>query len=97
MRELTAAVQTQLTLRQVCDPVLVMQARQRPFYEAVLRECGSPVANGGAILEASHHCNAENHEGPIDSWDVDLACNLLRGVLDVQPWEAPQIDGLPDN
>ena len=59
--------------------------------------CSSPVADGSAALEASHHCNAENHEGPVDSRNVDLACNLLRGVPDVQPREAPQIYGLPDN
>ena len=57
----------------------------------------SPVADGSAALEASHHCNAEHHEGPVDSWDVDLPCKLLRGVPDVQPREAPQIDGLSDN
>ena len=48
------------------------------------------------ISESDGHSNAENHKYPVDLWDVDLAMYFIRGMNNLDSWEASKWLALVD-
>lgn len=42
------------------------------------------------ISESNCYSNAEDHEHPVDLWNVNLAMYLFRCVNDLDSWEATE-------